>query len=800
MRSYFGLSNGYNINLSKDIDDGALLLNGQPIPTGKFNGTMFAPATLTAKAPDGYRFKGWMTDGVSTVANALFAIDSEWSYYDQGSLDGENWTSADYDASSWQKGQAPLGYGNVGMNGSADYNTTLDYGGNSNQKRPTYYFRKVLHLDKAPKKDDGYQLDFYLDDGCVVYVNGVEIGRYLMRSGNVSYNDYSSTYAGSQANADMMTIDNSLLHAGDNVIAVEVHNTSATSTDIYWAATVSHLSKSDASYFSTSQELDLTALGSASTYTLVASFEEIPEEEMLANLAFPVKVNEVGASNEVFINEHFKKNDWIELYNTTDVPMDVAGLFISDDLEDPLKYQIPAGTINTIIPAHGHLVVWADKLEPTTQLHAPFKLGNNDGERVLVTASDEFVNNNVDYFNAHPSLKGFADCLTYNEHKGDESVGRYPDGGHSFYQMTRPTIAWQNHSHSYDTYLGEEENIISAPVEESDFALHLLEGWNWMSHPMADAISVSTFKDYANQVRGRTLDAQYSSTSHTLEGSLKSLEPAMLYKMEMDEEHTYDYHGRLLAQTPLTLQAGWNWMGYPSTGMQTVSAAIASANAEAGDILLGQGGFAIYTAENGWVGTLSTLTPGQGYMYKSVSPKSISFTPAATQARLTRSHQKSAKEMRYAFDKYAYPDVMGVVAKLTVGGSPADATQFTVQAYVGGQCRGVGEVVGNVLMLTAYGVEGEHLTFRATDAEGENYTITASLDFASDVAGTLASPVVFELNDIGTDVPDMASSTAQPVGFYTLGGLYAGNQSRTLTPGIYIVRYSDGTRRKVLKR
>ena len=798
MRSYFGLSNGYNINLSSDIADAGLLLNGQPIPTGKFNGTVFAPAKITAKAPAGYRFRGWMTDGVTSVSDPVFGTDAQWNYYDQGSLDGEDWKSASYDASAWQSGRAPLGYGNIGINGSADYATTLDYGENSNQKRPTYYFRKVLHLDKAPKKDEIYQLTFYVDDGFVAYINGTEVGRYLMRDGETHYNDYSTTYAGSQAGSGVLTIDNSILRAGDNIIAVEVHNTSATSTDIYWTCEVSRLSKSDASYFSTSEELDITSLGSAASYTLVASFEELPEEDLLANMASPIKVNEVGASNSVFINEFFKKNDWIELYNTTDVPMDAAGLFISDDLEDPLKYQIPSGTINTIIPAHGHLVVWADKLDPVTQLHAPFKLGNNDGERVLVTASETFVNNNADYFNAHPTLKGFADCLTYNTHNGDQSVGRYPDGAHSFYQMTRPTIAWQNHLHSYDTYLGEEENIMNVDDEGTDFALNLMEGWNWMSHPMADAIPVNDFREYANQVRGRSLDAQYNSSSQAMEGSLKTLEPATLYKMEMDEEHTYNYHGRLMSSVPMPLQTGWNWMGYPATGLQTITNAFSGTMPDAGDIVMGQGGFSVYDAGRGWVGTLSTLVPGQGYMYKSVRAKNISFMPAASQARLTRSRQRSAKEVQYGFDKYAYPDVMGIVATLRLDGQTVDANQFTVQAYVGGQCRGVGEAVGDVLMLTAYGVDGEHLTFRATDAEGENYKITATVDFASDVSGTLTAPVVFELNDVGTVLPEMASASATPVGFYTLGGMYAGKQSRTLTPGIYVVRFSDGSRRKVV--
>ncbi len=815
MKSYFGLPTGYTVNLSSDTPGGALLLNGQPIPRSHFSGTMFAPATLTAKAPAGYRFKGWVADGQVGTGTQLFGTDAEWKYNDQGSLDGQDWKAVSYDDSGWNQAQAPFGYGNVGIAGTPDYHTTLDFGGNSSQKRPTYYFRKVLHLDQKPASGDVYQLNYYVDDGFVAYVNGTEVGRYLMNNGEVHYTDYSTTYVGSQAGAGTIAIDNALLHAGDNVIAVEVHNTSATSSDIYWTANVTALTKDDATFVSTSADLDLTTLGGPQTCNLVASFEALPAEELVANLASPIKVNEVGASNAVFINDFFKKNDWIELYNTTDTDLDAAGLYVSDDLDNPLKYQIPTGTINTIIPAHGHLIVWADKLEPSTQLHASFKLGNNDGERVVLTASDEFENNNTAYFAEHPDMRGYVDCLTYSQHKGDESVGRYPDGGHSLYRLTRPTIAWSNYTHSFDAYLGEEENVMDNQV--ADFALHFMPGWNWMSHPLSQPIAVGTFKDHANQVLARSLEAHYSSQTQSMQGSLGALEPAMLYKMQVDEECTYQQKGKLLDPlTPFNLQQGWNWLGYPSTGLQTISGALTGTQAEAGDILLGQHGFAIFTTEHGWVGTLSTLAPGQGYMYKSVSPKSISFQPAVTQARLTRSRLKSAKEVQYDFDKYAHPDVMGIVGTLQLDGLPAiqdvsqspvqpstaeQLAQFTLLAFVGDECRGVAEPVGDVLMLTLYGTEGEEVTFKLVDADGEMYQMVNTFPFASDVAGTLAEPVVFQLSNKWTDVAQhQALSSAVLQGYYTLDGLYVGVRPSRLVPGIYIERYAGGTHRKVLVR
>ena len=144
----------------------------------------------------------------------------------------------------------------------------------------------------------------------------------------------------------------------------------------------------------------------------------------------PVRINEVSASNDVFINESYKKHDWIELYNTTSQIIDVSGMYLSDNLKQPFKYAIPEGTS---IPANGYLVIWCDK-EDGSQLHASFKLGNNDDNAVVLTASD----------------KSWADTLIYKSHKGFQSVGLYPDGSSTSYVMNRPSIGRTNNHSYYD--------------------------------------------------------------------------------------------------------------------------------------------------------------------------------------------------------------------------------------------------------------------------------------------------------------------------------------------------------------
>ena len=300
----------------------------------------------------------------------------------------------------------------------------MEYGGNDNYKYPTYYFRKEVTVSESDVR--GFTLDWVADDGFVIYVNGQEAGRYNMPSGTPSFNSYATEYAHNNPDEGSMQLKPALFHQGRNVIAVELHNNAANSTDVLWDASLSMEAESDAAF--ASQELDYE-LPAAGSITLEAVFEPLTAAELATTDAHPVKINEVSAGNDLYVNDYFKQNDWIELYNTTDNDIDVAGMYLSDKLEKPLKFQIPASdNVSTVIPAHGHLVIWTDKLENLTQLHADFKLDNDDNCCVLLTAADE----------------SWSDTLTYCQHKGYQSVGLYPDGGSQLYVMDRPTIGSTN--------------------------------------------------------------------------------------------------------------------------------------------------------------------------------------------------------------------------------------------------------------------------------------------------------------------------------------------------------------------
>ena len=416
----------HNVQLAADIEGANVYINGLQVPYAYFNGQLFAPVKIEAKAPVGYTFAGWKQK--ATATNQIVKLNDTWKYYDKGAAPS-NWTATSFNDNGWASGQAPLGYGMTGIK------TTVSYGPNVSSKYPTTYFRKTIKLESTPTRSDIFLLNYQIDDGFVVYVNGREAGRFQMPSGNITFNSFASSYAGDAPLTGTIEISSSLFKSGDNVIAVEIHNNKADSRDIFWAAEVfTTMGSTSEDFVSTDPVINLSS--SDNTVSLIACFTPISDAEKAAQGLTPVRINEVSAQNGIYVNEQFKRNDWLELYNTTGNPIDVEGMYLTNSPKNPKKYKITKGDsqAGTIIPAHGYLVIWCDGLETVSQLHANFKLDNNKGDLVL-TAADE----------------SWSDQFTYTRHNGDQTVGRYPDGATEVFMMNIPTIAKANIKTSYLT-------------------------------------------------------------------------------------------------------------------------------------------------------------------------------------------------------------------------------------------------------------------------------------------------------------------------------------------------------------
>ena len=177
----------------------------------------------------------------------------------------------------------------------------------------------------------------------------------------------------------------------------------------------------------------------------------------------PVRINEVSAANNIYVNEYWKRTDWLELYNATGKEIDVTGMTLSAFSPESEKVKnctlTASAGVNSVIPPHGHLVVWCDESEPLSEMHAPFKLDVDSG-MVVLTAADS----------------AWADTLCYIPHDKRASVGRYPDGGIQYYTFALPSIDAPNRITSYSTAYDAETLLAELltgvePLEEETFVM-----------------------------------------------------------------------------------------------------------------------------------------------------------------------------------------------------------------------------------------------------------------------------------------------------------------------------------------
>lgn len=148
----------------------------------------------------------------------LVPAGTVWRYLDDGSRPGATWTDLAYDDSGWKSGPAELGYGD------GDEATTVRSGPEGEVKFQTTYFRHAFQV-KPPGQYPGLLLKLLRDDGAVVYLNGKEAYRANMPEGTIVPETPAadSVSSGAESYYYEAHLDPALLRAGDNVVAVEIH-------------------------------------------------------------------------------------------------------------------------------------------------------------------------------------------------------------------------------------------------------------------------------------------------------------------------------------------------------------------------------------------------------------------------------------------------------------------------------------------------------------------------------------------------------------------------------------------------
>lgn len=165
----------------------------------------------------------------STIINTELISDGDtWKYLDDGSdQDATNWKLSSFDDSSWGSGPTEIGYSNSNGDGAA-----TDIGQPSEPRPITTYFRNTFTLNAALAVEPSILLEAVRDDAIAVYIDGTLVWKDGLDDGFNSSTEANQTIGNDDEEAWISEIITNTLSAGSHTIAVEIHQTSNSSSDI----------------------------------------------------------------------------------------------------------------------------------------------------------------------------------------------------------------------------------------------------------------------------------------------------------------------------------------------------------------------------------------------------------------------------------------------------------------------------------------------------------------------------------------------------------------------------------------
>lgn len=328
--------------------------------------------------------------------------------------------------------------------------------------------------------------------------------------------------------------------------------------------------------------------------------------------------------------------------------------------------------------------------------------------------------------------------------------------------------------------------LSDASVEQT---IALSKGWNWTSFYVAPSTPnindiVKPILHHMNQIK----DAKSFSlaTDSMLVGNVRNCFPREMYKIDMKAADTLVLSGKpynpQADNMAITLRKGWNWIGFIAAGILSPAEALGDLNPFNGDILKSRHSFAIWDERNStWTGTLTAMTPGEGYMYRSLSPEKVTFRyPGSTYYARRVSPYRMPEQDSFFFrtnDEGNYSTNMSIVARILKGTEVVSHAELA--GFVGSECRGTVGATDDLWFLSVEGEEGESITLHVYAPELGDIITNVTIDYRGDgLVGSLEQPLEIQL--VQTAI-ERVSEDEQPAKFIRNGILYIRRAGKVYT-------------------
>lgn len=303
-------------------------------------------------------------------------------------------------------------------------------------------------------------------------------------------------------------------------------------------------------------------------------------------------------------------------------------------------------------------------------------------------------------------------------------------------------------------------------------------GWNWVSFNLRnpDSSNLNSALSNASWASGdlikdmQTFD-QYSSNGGWV-GTLTGLNNTSMFMINSSKAQTLSYSGTTAGLTALPLKVSanrWSYISYLPSINKTVKEGLAGYNPTPGDVIKSQTGFAMYDAQNGWIGNLTYLEPGKGYMLFRNSNTDGTFVYGTLGGGLGSAPNNSNNTIRLGTfstvnDKqipvaanFQNANNMTILAQVDKGFSLQNGD--LVNAYVGGELVSQAASIqnpitgGNSFYINIAGDASKTIYFSIERNGREVATSTTSVPYVSDARmGTLDKPMTIAFNNLSAQI------------------------------------------------
>jgi hypothetical protein len=218
----------------------------------------------------------------------------------------------------------------------------------------------------------------------------------------------------------------------------------------------------------------------------------------------------------------------------------------------------------------------------------------------------------------------------------------------------------------------------------------------------------------------------------------------------------------------ISLEPGWNWIGYPCSSSKSVTEALSGLTPSENDMLKSRdNGFTVYFPGIGWMGSLNTILPGMGLMYQSQGEETLTLTYPGTGKSGNLKKNATTRNNHWIPTSQPYPDNLTMLAVVEVDGKELRSDRYELGVFAGNECRGSASLKYEaaldryVAYLTVFGEEPTPLRFGLYDVEMGEERFDAETEFiyvSNESHGIPAAPYVVRftgataLDDLGLRV------------------------------------------------